>query len=452
MSTINRIFLLVVDSMGCGAAPDAAAFGDEGCCTLDTIRRSPKWHCPNMERLGLFHIDGFKPGHKYALPADGCCCGGLEDWPDELEVVSSDAEDAFHAASGKDLAATAPTHPCAAVISGRDTSRPLGIYGRFQELSAGKDTTAGHWEIAGLVTPKSFPTYPNGFPKEIMDEFERRTGHGAFVNLPYSGTDVIRDHGMEHMQTGKLIVYTSADSVFQIAAHEDIVPLEELYRCCRIAREILQGEHGVGRVIARPFIGTGPENFERVGAHRHDFSITPPKDTMLDVLQQHGMASIGIGKIRDIFAGKGVDERFTAPTGSNQEGMEKTIALLKEDWHGLCFVNLVETDSIYGHRRDIDGYALAVSEFDEQLGTLMDGMQEGDVVMITADHGCDPGFKGTDHTREYVPVVAWGPTLKEDVDLGTRVGFGDIAATILDMLGINVDTIDGTSWKEKAMR
>ena len=375
------------------------------------------WNCPNLERLGLFSIDGFKAGHKYALPGDGCC-GSLED------------------GCCSNLMADAPT----------------GVFGRFQELSAGKDTTAGHWEIAGLVTPRSFPTYPNGFPPEIIGEFERRTGRGTLVNLPYSGTDVLRDYGMEHMKTGKLIVYTSADSVFQIAAHEEIVPPEELYRYCRIAREMLQGEHGVGRVIARPFIGTGPDNFERVTADRHDFSILPPKNTMLDEMQAHGLASIGIGKIRDIFAGKGLDERFTEPTSSNDDGMAKTIALLKEDWRGLCFVNLVETDSVYGHRRDVDGYAKAVSTFDTQLGELMAGMRDSDVVMVTADHGCDPGFRGTDHTREFIPMVAWGRALRANTDLGTRVGFGDIAATILDMFGINVDTIDGRSWKDQAVR
>ncbi|MBQ9420281.1 MAG: phosphopentomutase [Lachnospiraceae bacterium] len=415
MSNINRVFLIVVDSMGCGAAPDAARFGDEGCNTLDTIRRSPAWHCPNLERLGIFHIDGFKPGHKYYLPDpdEGGCCGLYDD---------------------------------------DKKPEPEGIYGRLQELSAGKDTTAGHWEIAGLVTEKSFPTFPNGFPKEIIDEFERRTGRGTLVNLPYSGTTVIHDYGEEHMRTGKLIVYTSADSVFQIAAHEDIVPIEELYRYCRIAREMLTGEYGVGRVIARPFTGTCADDFKRVGEHRHDFSILPPKDTMLDVLQQNGLASIGIGKIRDIFAGKGVDERFSDPTEVNVEGMERTIALLKEDWKGLCFVNLVETDSVFGHRRDIEGYAKAVSTFDRQLGELMDGMSDGDVVMITADHGCDPAFKGTDHTREYIPIIAWGKAFKSNVDLGTRVGFGDIAATILDIFGINADTIDGKSWKQAVLK
>ena len=440
-SSIDRVFLIVVDSMGCGAAPDAAAFGDEGCCTLASIRRSPMWHCPNLERLGLFSIDGVKPGHKYALPGDGCC-GGLEDGC--CSNLMTDRTGAAVLPEGKLVEIDG--------AADGDGDHPTGVYGRLQELSAGKDTTAGHWEIAGLVTPRSFPTYPNGFPPEIIGEFERRTGRGTLVNLPYSGTAVIRDYGMEHMQTGKLIVYTSADSVFQIAAHEEIVPPEELYRYCRIAREMLQGEHGVGRVIARPFIGTGPDNFERVTADRHDFSILPPKDTVLDVMQANGLASIGIGKIRDIFAGKGLDKRFTTPTSSNDDGMEKTIALLNEEWRGLCFVNLVETDSVYGHRRDIDGYAKAVSTFDAQLGELMAGMRDGDVVMVTADHGCDPGFKGTDHTREYIPLVAWGRALKADVDLGTRVGFGDIAATILDMFGINVDTIDGRSWKELALR
>ena len=435
MKDIKRVFLLIVDSMGCGAAPDAARFDDRGSNTLGTICRSARWNAPNMEKLGIFHIDGFKPGHIYDCRSDGCC-GGLEDF----DTPSAEA-------AGTELAEIPDAAKAARCLA--DDREPAGVFGRLQELSAGKDTTVGHWEIAGLISPRKFPTYPEGFPEDVIEEFEKRTGRGTLVNKPYSGTEVIKEYGLEHMRTGKLIVYTSADSVFQIAAHEDIVPPEELYRYCRIAREILVGEHAVGRVIARPFIGDGPDNFERVTAHRHDFSVLPPKDTMLDELQHHGLSSIGIGKIRDIFAGKGLDEKFTVPTASNEDGMDKTIALLEEEWKGLCFVNLVETDAVYGHRRDIDGYAGAVSAFDRRLGELMDRMEEGDVVMVTADHGCDPGFKGTDHTREYIPFIAYGSGLKAGVDLGTRVGFGDIAATILDMFGISAEHIDGTSFYEK---
>lgn len=413
MSLIKRVFLIVVDSMGCGQAPDADRFGDEGACTLATIRKSKEWSCPNLERLGLFDITGFKRGQKYYYVPGGCDCGEPDDMSDCGE------------------------------------STPAGVYGRLTECSAGKDTTAGHWEIAGLITPHSFPAFPDGFPDEIINEFERQTGRKVLCNKPYSGTEVIKDYGEEHLKTGALIVYTSADSVFQIAAHEEIVPPEELYRYCRIARSILKGpKYGVGRVIARPFTGTSADNFERVNAHRHDFSIVPPKDTALDLMQQAGLASIGIGKIRDIFAGKGIDEALTAPSVSNVDGMEKTIALLKEDFTGLCFVNLVETDSVYGHRRDVDGYARAVSTFDRQLGELMAGMTDSDVVMVTADHGCDPGFKGTDHTREYIPFVAYGSALNGNVDIGTRKCFGDIGATILDIFGISQHNIDGESFME----
>ena len=401
MSGIKRVFLIVLDSMGCGHAPDAAQFGDEGANTLATIRTSKAFHCPYMERLGLFHIAGFQP-------------------------------------------------------SGGET--PQGAYGRLIERSMAKDTTAGHWEIAGLVSEAPFPTYPEGFPAEVIEAIEAGTGRGTLCNRPYSGTEVIRDYGEEQLRTGKLIIYTSADSVCQIAAHEDLVPPEELYRYCRIARQILQGKHGVGRVIARPFTGTAAEGFTRVNAHRHDFSLLPPQDTMLDELQKRGLASIGIGKIRDIFAGKGLGERYTTGTTSNADGMEKTAALLNEDFHGLCFVNLVETDSVYGHRRDIDGYAGAISAFDAWLGAFMSEMRPEDVIMITADHGCDPGYQGTDHTREMVPFLAYGPALRP-ADLGTRTTYGDIGATILDLFGISAGTpgsdapqITGTSFAEQILR
>lgn len=382
----QRVFLIVLDSFGIGNAPDAADFGDEGANTLHTITQSPEYDTPNMNKLGLSRIDGI----------------------DYLEKVEN----------------------------------TIGSYGRLQEASRGKDTTIGHWEIAGIISPQALPTYPNGFPKELLDEFSKRTGRGVLCNLPYSGTDVIRDYGEEHIRTGKLIVYTSADSVFQIAAHEDVVPVEELYRYCEIARELLTGEHGVGRVIARPFTDAAP-NFRRT-SNRHDFSLLPPKDTMLDILQREGYDTYGVGKIYDIFAGKGI--AHTQRIKDNVDGMEKTIALQDEDFNGLCFVNLVDFDMMYGHRNDIEGYAKAATTFDEQLGTFMERMKPEDILMITADHGCDPGFKGTDHSRECVPFLVYGDSVKEGVDLGTRKTFADISATVLDMFGIE-NTTDGTSFK-----
>ena len=399
MGKVKRVFLMVLDSMGCGYEPDADKFGDVGSNTLASIRGSEKFHCPNMEKLGLFHIDGFEPD------------------PKEDDYVGE----------------------------------PEGVYGKLQELSMGKDTTVGHWEIAGLISEKPLPTYPNGFPKEVIDEFEKRTGRKVLCNLPYSGTEVIRDYGEEHLRTGALIVYTSADSVFQIAANEAIVPIEQLYEYCRIAREMLVGDHGVGRVIARPFIGDKADNFTRT-PRRHDFSLLPPKVTMLDELQKAGKASIGIGKIKDIFAGKGIDDcEYTTPTVSNSDGLEKTTKMLPVDFEGLCFVNLVETDMIYGHRRDIDGYAGAITEFDKWLGEFEKQMNDDDIIMVTADHGCDPGFKGTDHTREYIPFVAYGKLLKKGVDIGTRKGFCDIAKTILDMFDIEAPEVPGKSFKSEIM-
>lgn len=382
----QRVFLIVLDSFGIGNAPDAADFGDEGANTLHTITQSPEYDTPNMNKLGLSRIDGI-------------------DYLEKVENV-------------------------------------IGSYGRLQEASRGKDTTIGHWEIAGIISPQALPTYPNGFPKELLDEFSKRTGRGVLCNLPYSGTDVIRDYGEEHIRTGKLIVYTSADSVFQIAAHEDVVPVEELYRYCEIARELLTGEHGVGRVIARPFTDAAP-NFRRT-SNRHDFSLLPPKDTMLDILQREGYDTYGVGKIYDIFAGKGI--AHTQRIKDNVDGMEKTIALQDEDFNGLCFVNLVDFDMMYGHRNDIEGYAKAATTFDEQLGTFMERMKPEDILMITADHGCDPGFKGTDHSRECVPFLVYGDSVKEGVDLGTRKTFADISATVLDMFGVE-NTTDGTSFK-----
>ena len=386
-----RAFWIVLDSAGIGKAPDAAQFGDEGSNTWKTCYDSGKLNIPNMEKLGIYHIDDMGYGNQDQA-AEGC-------------------------------------------------------YGRLHESSQGKDTTIGHWEMAGVISPKPFPVYPDGFPEEVLAEFEKQTGRKVLCNKPYSGTDVIRDYGKEHMETGALIVYTSADSVFQIAAHEEVVPIEELYRDCEIARRILVGEHGVGRVIARPFIGTAP-NFTRT-ANRHDFSLLPPKDTMLDALVKAGYDTYGVGKIYDIFAGQGI--QHTQRIQNNVDGMEKTIETQDVDFNGICFVNLVDFDMVYGHRNNRKGYAEAATTFDRQLGTFMERMRDDDILMITADHGCDPGFPGTDHTREHTPFLVYGKSIREDVNLGTRESFADIAATILDIFNVENNT-DGTSMKEYILK
>ena len=383
----KRVFLIVLDSFGIGELPDAEEFGDKGSNTLKTITGAREYNTPNMQKLGLFHIDGV-------------------DWmPKE--------------------------------------SNPSGAFGRMEERSRGKDTTIGHWEIAGVISPEPLPVYPDGFPEEILEPFKRETGRGVLCNKPYSGTEVIQDYGEEHVKTGDLIVYTSADSVFQLAAHEDVIPVKELYRYCEIARKILTGKHGVGRVIARPFTGTFP-NYTRT-SNRHDFSLLPPKDTMLDALQNAGYETYGIGKIYDIFAGKGISH--TQRITGNKDGMEKTIQMQGEDFKGICFVNLVDFDMVYGHRNNISGYANAATEFDRQLETFLKGVKDQDILMITADHGCDPGFPGTDHTREHTPLLIYGKEIRENVNLGTRSTFADIAATILDILGVDNNT-DGTSFKD----
>ncbi len=387
---IKRIFLIVLDSYGIGKAKDAKDFGDEGANTLATIFKSKFYNTPNMEKLGLFNIDGVDLKEKY--------------------------------------------------------KEPIGCYGRLEEASKGKDTTIGHWEIAGIISEKALPTYPNGFSDEILNEFKEKTGRGVICNKPYSGTEVIKDFGQEHMKTGDLIIYTSADSVFQIAAHEDIVPIKELYKYCEIAREMLTGENNVGRVIARPFEGEYP--FKRT-RNRHDYSILPPKKTMLDYLEENNFDTIGIGKIYDIFAGKGIKE--TESIENNVDAMEKTIKLLNKDFNGLAFINLVDFDMMYGHRNDIEGYAKAATKFDEQLGEFMEKMQEEDVLIITADHGCDPGFKGTDHSRENVPLLVYGKNIKQNKSLKTRNSFADIAKTILDIFEINSD-IDGNSFLSEILK
>lgn len=383
---IRRVFVIVLDSYGIGHAPDAAEFGDEGANTLGTIRRSAQYHTPNLAKLGLFCIDGVEP---------------IKDQPPVT-----------------------------------------GAFGRLTEASRGKDTTIGHWEIAGIISEKPLPVYPNGFPQEILDQLTEATGRGILCNMPYSGTEVIARYGEEHMKTGKLIVYTSADSVLQIAAHEDVVPLQTLYEYCRRAREIMTGEHGVGRIIARPFVG-GPGNFTRT-PHRHDFSLQPPAQTMMDVLAQNGLDTLGVGKIYDIFAGKNIQK--TVSIENNVDGMEKTLEFQKEDFHGLCFVNLVDFDMVYGHRNNIDGYARAATVFDEQLAVFMERMREDDVLFITADHGCDPGYPGTDHTRECTPVLVCGAHVKGNVNLGTGSTFANIGATVLDMLGVRGEIRGESFW------
>lgn len=382
---MKRIFLIVLDSCGCGAMPDSPAFGDVDVHTLRSCAKSPKLHIPHLLKAGLGNIEG-------------------------LSFLGT-------------------------------TDAPTGAYCRLAEKSMGKDTTIGHWELAGLISPQPLPTYPDGFPEELLKPFSEATGRGILANAPWSGTAVIDAFGEEHQKTGDLIVYTSADSVFQIAAHEDIVPPEQLYEYCRIARKLLVGKHGVGRVIARPFVGQ-PGSYKRT-ANRHDFSLEPPGQTLLDALEEKGLASIGVGKIYDIFAGRGVTEHVY--NKSNADGMNHTTNYAAKDFQGLCFVNLVDFDMVYGHRRDIDGYANALSEFDAWLGDFLPTLGEDDLVMITADHGCDPGYTATtDHTREYVPLLVLGQQVKP-VDLGTRDSFADIAATVAELLQVDYTT-PGTSF------
>ena len=383
---MKRVFLIVLDSFGIGEMPDAEAYGDINVNTLRSVSKSPYFHMEHMRDMGLFQIDGVGVGEK--------------------------------------------------------TEHPTAAYARMTERSRGKDTTIGHWEIAGIYSPKPLPTYPNGFPEEVLEEFRLRTGRDILCNKPYSGTQVIADYGDEHVRTGKLIVYTSADSVFQIAAHEDVVPVEQLYDYCRIARQILQGEHGVGRVIARPFVGESG-HYTRT-PRRHDFSLLPPAVTMLDQLKAAGKDVIAVGKIQDIFVGKGITEHVY--TSGNAEGIQQTLEYLDKDFEGLCFINLVDYDMLYGHRRDVDGYAKALAYFDEKLPEIQAHMRPEDILMITADHGCDPSYtKTTDHTREYVPYLICGKGVKPGVDLGTKLCFGTIAHTICDYLGVDASSLDGQS-------
>lgn len=369
---MKRVFLIVLDSFGIGTAPDSADFGDAGADTLGSIRRSAKFSAENMKKLGLFNIDGIEGG----IPA------------------------------------------------------PTGAYARMTERSRGKDTIIGHWEMCGVISESPMPTFPDGFPEELLEKLSAAWGRGILCNKPYSGTQVIADYGREHIETGKLIVYTSADSVLQIAAHESVVPIEELYRDCEIARGICQGKYGVGRIIARPFEGEYP--FKRT-TRRHDFALVPPHKTTLDLLKDAGLDVIAVGKISDIFAGQGVTDAIK--TAGNSDGMEKTMALLDRDFRGFAFVNLVDFDMVYGHRRDIDGYAAATAAFDAWLGDFRAKMRPDDLLLITGDHGCDPGFTGTDHTREYTPLLAAGDAVRPG-NLGTRTTFADIGATVADIFGV----------------
>ena len=387
---MKRVFLIVLDSVGIGEMPDADEYGDAGSNTIAAAASSPSFSMPNMQKLGFFNIDGVD------------CREG--------------------------------------------SAAPAGAFARLTERSKGKDTTIGHWEIAGLVSEQPLPTFPDGFPKELLDEFEKETGRKVLCNKPYSGTEVIKDFGEEHRKTGALIVYTSADSVFQIAAHEEIVPIEELYRYCEIARRLCTGKFGVGRVIARPFEGEYP--FSRT-SRRHDYSLEPPKSTMLNYISGAGKEVLAVGKINDIFAGSGVTDMVR--TVSNADGIDKTLSWMERDFNGICFTNLVDYDMLYGHRNDVEGYAKALTSFDERLPQILAALKEEDILMITADHGCDPSTPSTDHSREYTPLVIAGAPVKAGINLGTRASFADIAASVLEYLEVPCETA-GKSFMNEVLK
>lgn len=385
---IRRFFLIVLDSFGVGETPDAGEYGDAGSNTLRTVTACRELKIPNLTRMGLYRIPGID-------------CGSRE-----------------------------------------ETGPVIASYGKMAEASKGKDTTTGHWELAGHISERAMPVFPQGFPEEVLEPFIKETGRGVLCNRPYSGTQVIADYGKEHIRTGKWIVYTSADSVFQLAAHEDVISVEELYEACRKAREILKGPYGVGRVIARPFAGEAP-SFYRT-SRRHDFSLKPGGLVLPEVLRTSGYDTIAVGKIYDIFAGVG----FDAPhrTRDNKEGMEMTEALLEKDFRGLCFTNLVDFDMLYGHRNDPEGYAGALTEFDRWLGGFLPRLKEDDCLVITADHGCDPGTPSTDHSREYVPVCVYSKKLPPRA-IGVRNSFADLGKTIADWFGVG-EGLDGVSFDE----
>lgn len=384
MAAIQRLFWIVLDSVGIGEAPDAAEFGDTGAFTLRSVHQTRRLHIPNLLSMGLGSIDG-------------------------LSFLGTEAA------------------PSAAVA-------------RLREASRGKDTTVGHWELAGHISHAPLPTFPNGFPKEWLDRFSQRVGRGVLCNRPYSGTAVIRDYGEEHLKTGNLIVYTSADSVLQIAAHTELVPLSELYEICQTARETLTGAWGVGRVIARPFAGSAPDFYRT--SDRRDFSLEPPVPLLPDAVLGADLDCFAVGKIADIFARRGFSEAY--PTHSNEEGMQRVSELAKNDFHGLCFVNLVDFDMLWGHRRDALAYAEGLSRFDAWLGDFLQTLRANDALMITADHGCDPAFmRSTDHTREYAPLLLYGKRICP-VNFQTRPTFADAGATAAALLGVDFSG-DGTA-------
>lgn len=390
---MNRIIWIVIDSVGVGALPDAKSFGDEGVNTLGHIvKEFSDIKIPNMIKLGLGNIDGI----------------------DYINNIDS----------------------------------PIGSFGRCNEVSQGKDTTTGHWEMTGLLVDTPFKTFENGFPKEIIDEFERRTGRKVVANKPASGTAILDEFGEHQMKTGDVIVYTSADSVFQIAAHEDIIPLEELYEMCKTAREIMMGEYAVARVIARPYVGSCNGQFERT-SNRRDYSLNPFDKTVLDNIKEKGLDVIGVGKIEDIFNGQGITEAIH--TKDNMDGVDQTINYIKKENKGLIFTNLVDFDSKYGHRRNIKGYKEALEEFDARIPEIIEAMNDKDILIINADHGNDPAYKGTDHTREYIPLLVYGKDIKEGINLGTRNTFADIGATVADILNVS-KTKNGTSFKNEIMK
>lgn len=389
---IKRVILIVLDSVGIGELPDAEKYGDKGSNTLGhVVAFNNGLHVPNMEKLGLANIDG--------------------------------------------------------VINLTKNPSPIGCYGRLYEASNGKDTVTGHWEMVGIKSEAGFPTYPNGFPTNLIEEFEKQTGRKVIGNKASSGTEILDELGKEHMETGSLIVYTSADSVFQIAAHEDIVPLTELYRCCEIARNMLTGEHSVARVIARPFLGS-PLNFTRT-PNRKDYALLPPHITTLDNLKAKGLKVMAVGKIEDLFSGQGITDALH--TKDNMDGVDKTLEYINTDTTGLIFTNLVDFDMKWGHRNDAKAYGEGLESFDKRLPEIFEAMKDTDVLFITADHGCDPTVPGTDHTREYVPFIAYGKLLKQNVDMGTKLGFYNIGQTICDIFNVE-PIINGKSFLKEIIK
>jgi phosphopentomutase len=391
MQLINRVIIIILDSVGCGETPDAENYGDQGSNTLkNTAAAVGGLDLPNLGKMGL---------------------GNLTE-----------------------------------IIGVPPTSSATGAFGRLIPVSKGKDTTTGHWELSGVIVDRAFPVYPNGFPSDLIKDFETKIGRETIGNYPASGTEIIKELGKVHITTGKPIVYTSADSVFQVAAHEDVIPIDDLYQICQIARDLLIGDHAVGRVIARPFIGS-PGKFTRT-ERRKDFSLVPPRDTILDVIKAYGLDVVGIGKIEDIFAHRGLT--ISDHTGNNMAGVDSIIKFLKSDTKGLVFANLVDFDALYGHRNNPRGYGDALEAFDRRLHEIISNLKSQDVLIITADHGNDPTTPSTDHSREYVPILVSGEGIKTKTHLGTRNSFADVSATIAELIGIYWDG-PGTSFSRNVL-